>query len=317
MKVFSIIIPIYQNALNIPQTLPDCLRFAQTISNYTLEFIFVDDGSTDGSYELLQEYHFKYPQLIKVIKFTKNSGQPAATLAGMIHSRGDVLGVISADMQDPIDLFKTMLLDWEAGKKLVIASRNKRSDGFIGDLMSNFFYHLINRYAVKGYPKGGFDYFLVDRAIVRELEKVKEQHGHIVMLIFSFGFSYSVHFYERKPRLLGKSQYSFWKKIKVVYDAFMANSYAPIRFVTTVGIISSLSAFIYGLFIVANWLMSTDRNYTGWPTIVVLISFFSGLILMSLGILGEYIWRIYEDVRCRPRFIIDKMLDIKSNPQSR
>lgn len=313
MKTFSIVIPVYQNETNIEHTVGECIKFISTIPDYRVEIIFVDDGSTDKSFEFLKSYQAIYSDIIRVIKLTKNSGQPAATLAGMNYASGRVIGVISADLQDPLELFSSMLKDWEAGKKLVIATRVKRSDGIVSDILSGLFYHLIDRYAIKNYPRGGVDFFIIDRVIVEQLTKVHEKHGHLVMLIFSFGYSYTVHPYERRPRLSGKSQYTFWKKIKVFYDAFMANSYAPIRFVSAIGTLSSLFGFTYGFYVVFSWFNNDQHIVNGWASIVVLLSFFSGLILVSLGILGEYIWRIYEDIRNRPRYIIDEVYDNRLN----
>lgn len=308
MKTFSIVIPVYQNETNIEQTVSECLQLISKITELSVEIVFVDDGSTDRSLALLKEAQKKHPKIIKLIKFTKNSGQPAATLAGMIHAKGDAIGVISADSQDPFDLFIPMLKDWQSGKKLIIASRIKRSDGVVGDFMSQLFYRLIRKFVVSNYPMGGFDFFIVDRVIVEHLEKIREKNGHIVMLIFSLGYSFTVHPYERKPRLSGKSQYTFWRKIKVFYDAFIANTYAPIRFVTATGAISAVASLSFGGYVALSWFYKGQQT-TGWASIVVLVSFFSGLILLSLGILGEYLWRIYEEVRNRPRYIIDEVID--------
>lgn len=310
-KKFSIVIPVYQNELNLDETIPSCIEFLETIKEYESELIFVNDGSTDKSQELLEKYQQKFPLVIKIIKLTKNFGQSAATTAGMEYSTGDVVGIISADMQDPIELFAQMLKDWEKGIRLVIATRKARSDGFLSDLFSKIFYKVVKKFIVKDYPQGGFDFCIMDRVIVDEFIKINQKASGMLFTIFNFGYEYTLHYYERKERRLGKSQYTFWKKILTFYDSLLANTYAPIRLVTALGFSTSLGGFLYALYVVITWLFNPDRDASpeGWATIVVLMSIFSGFILIALGIIGEYIWRIYEEVRNRPLYTISKIFD--------
>ena len=298
-KKFSIVIPVYQNELNLDDTIPACMNFIKQISQYDVELIFVNDGSTDRSIEVLESYYNKYPEAIKILQLSKNFGQSAATTAGLAYATGDVVGIISADMQDPIELFENMLKDWEKGIRLVIATRESRSDGFISDLFSKMFYKVINSFVVKNYPKGGFDFCIMDRVVVDQFLNVNQKTTGMLFTIFNFGYEYTLHYYERREREKGKSQYTFWKKILTFYDSMLANTYMPIRFVSALGFITSLGGFLYSLYVILTWLFNPDKDASpeGWATIVVLISIFSGFILMALGIIGEYIWRIYVEVR--------------------
>ncbi len=307
---FSIVIPVYQNASSLPSTIPAMLNLAKSLAGQT-EVIFVDDGSNDASWNLIQQAQKDFPDTIRAVRFTRNFGQRAATLAGIAQSKGKAIGVISADLQDPPELFQKMLEEWRRGKKLVIATRTKRQDGWWNDLLSAFFYRTIRRLAIPDYPKNGFDFYLMDREIADIVLRASEKHGHLMMLIFSLGYPYSVYPYERGPRLQGKSQYTFFKKWLSFYDAIFANSFAPIRFVTLLGASTALMAFLYGVYVIISWWWNYPESRQvnhGWASIVVLITFFSGCILLSLGILGEYLWRMFEEVRRRPLYVIDSAL---------
>lgn len=316
--LFSVVIPVYQNEDNLPDTIPECLSFFKKIANqYNYELILVNDGSLDRSWELLKMYQLQFPEVLKVIKFTKNFGQRMATLAGVTYARGQIIGVISADLQDPIELFENMLKDWASGKKLVIANRKERSDGIFSDLFSTLYYWAISKYAIKNFPKGGFDFWLMDKVVAKQFVSMAERNGNTMMGIFSLGYDFTLHPYVRKKRLKGKSQYSFWKKIESFYDSLLAYSYAPVRLVTLSGFLASLIGFSYALYLTFLWFI--NRNQTnpvpGWSSIVVLIIFFSGLILISLGVIGEYIWRIYDELRPKPNFVIDEAMGIEVDKQ--
>lgn len=309
-KLFSLVIPVYQNELNLDDTIPRCLKFLESISlEFEYEFILVNDGSKDNSFEILKRYQKSFPNTIKLINFTRNFGQRMSTRAGIQYAKGDVVGVISADLQDPVELFAKMLNDWKGGAKLVIATRESRNDSVMGDFFSKSFYKLINKYAVKDFPQGGFDFWLMDRRVAEEYLKIGERNGHLMMSVFNLGFYYTSHSYIRNKREKGHSQYNFWKKIESFYDSFLANSYVPIRAVSGLGFFSALFGFLYAIYIIIDWLFSSGKGVEGWMTIVVLISVFSGLILMSLGIIGEYIWRIYDEIRKAPLYVIDEVID--------
>lgn len=312
-KKFSIVVPVYQNGLNLDDSIPACMEFLNSLDSnkYNCELIFVNDGSSDNSQELLEKYHALYPEVIKVIKLTKNFGQSAATIAGLKYSTGDVIGMISADMQDPVELFGEMLKDWEKGTRLVIATRKSRNDGFISDFFSNMYYNTVTKLVAKDYPKGGFDFCLMDRVVLDQFLNMDQKTSGWLLTIFNFGYEYTLHYYNRQERRKGKSQYTFWKKVLILYDSLLANTYLPIRMVTALGFITSLSGFMYAMFILVSWLFNPNKDASpeGWTTIVILLSIFSGFILTALGIIGEYIWRIYLEVRKGPIYTISKVFD--------
>ncbi|WP_169083622.1 glycosyltransferase family 2 protein [Paenibacillus sp. PL91] len=301
---FSIVIPIYFNELNIPHTIPRLKRLQDLIPTFDLEFIFVDDGSKDKSLELLLTER-ENDTRIKVIKLSKNFGSMSAIQAGLQHATGDCVGIISADLQDPPELFEKMIESWEKGNKVVLATRSGRNEGFSQRLFSNSYYYLMRRFALKGYPNGGFDFVLLDKQVVTEINKIGEKNTNIMSLIYWLGYSQDTLSYVRQEREHGKSKWTLSKKVKLFVDSFVSFSYAPIRVMSVVGIFTAILSFLYGLFVIYNALFGSIP-LQGWATIIALITFLLGLIMVMLGIIGEYLWRILDESRKRPAFIIDK-----------
>ncbi len=309
-KPFSIIITIYNNEMNIPHTIPHYLSVSEEFEDrYNIEFIFVNDGSKDNSYNLLKEFQKKYPDKIKIINLTRNFGQDNAMMAGFNYAKGDVVGYITSDMQDPIELFGKMLAEWENGSKLVIAKREYRDEIGIGVVFSKLVHFFVNKTIDKDFPKGGYDFFLIDRIVVNKLIDTKERNGQSTVLLLWFGYKHSYVNYTRKEREIGKSSWTLSNKFKLVIDTFTTNSYLPLRAISVAGILSALFSFGYGGYNIIEWLIYGSKDVRGWTTIIVLITFFSGLTLLSLGIIGEYIWRIFDYLKQRPQYIIDQIID--------
>ncbi|RED57632.1 glycosyltransferase family 2 protein [Cohnella lupini] len=304
-KLFSIVIPIYYNELNIPHTLPRLKNLQSILPEYEMEFIFVDDGSGDRSFELLISAREDDPR-IKVVKLSKNFGSMSAIQAGLKYASGDCVGIISADLQDPPELFEQMIGHWESGKKVVMATREEREETLGQKIFSNSYYLLMRRFAIKDYPTGGFDFVLVDRQVVQELNQIREKNTNIMSLIYWLGYPQSTISYVRLERKLGKSRWTFSKKIKLFVDSFVSFSYAPIRLMSTIGMITAIISFIYGLFVVFNAIFG-NAPLQGWTTIIALISFLLGVIMVMLGIIGEYLWRILDESRKRPAYIVDEV----------
>ena len=312
MKKFSIVLPIYGNEKNLPITVPYIIENIPVLfPDYQVEVVMVNDGSPDNSYEIMKEYQKKYPQIIKIASFTRNFGQAMAWDYGVSIASGDAIGVISADLQDPLELFADMLKEWENGYQLVYGTRIKRKDR--GQLFSKITHGLIHRFISERYPKGGFDFFVLDRAAAHEYLKAEERNGSPQLLMLWHGFSHKALPYERKKREVGKSCWTFSKKIKGFIDIFVSNSYLPLRVMSVIGGISAFAGFIYAIYIVISAIVLKLSGKTGgvlgWSSIVTIIIFFSGLILLSLGIIGEYLWRIFDYVKHRPRYVVKEIID--------
>ena len=308
MKKFSIITPIYFNELNLPDSIPQLLNLSEKINGYQLELVFVDDGSQDRSLEVLQDFRSKYPETIKIVKLTRNFGSMSAIQAGLSVASGDCVGMISADLQDPPELFIEMLDHWEKGTKAVFAVRQDREEPFLQKSFSNFYYSLIRNFAIPGYPSGGFDFFLIDRQVVTELNRIQEKNTNLMTLIFWLGFKPVMIPYIRHQRKAGKSRWTMAKKIKLFIDTFAAFSYFPIRALSVLGFLVAISSFLYGTFILFYWAFF-GIAVKGWVPTMLIMTFTTGVQMTILGIFGEYLWRTLDEVRRRPTFVIDKIFE--------
>jgi dolichol-phosphate mannosyltransferase len=313
-KTFSIVVPIYHNELNIPYTLPRLRNLETLLLRYRFEFVFIDDGSRDRSLQLLLEEQKKDPR-IKIIKLSRNFGSVSAVQAGLNYTTGDCVGIIGADLQDPPELFVEMVKKWEGGKKVVIATREERADPFFQKLFSNTYYYFMEKFALDDYPRGGFDFVLIDKQIVEELKAISEKNTNIMSLIFWMGHNREILSYVRSKRQHGKSMWSFAKKLKHFIDSFVSFSYIPIRFMSFSGIVVAFLSFIYGIVVIVSHFFG-NIPIKGWASLIAFISFLLGMIMVMLGVIGEYLWRILDETRNRPSYIIDEIL-IKKNKNKR
>jgi glycosyltransferase involved in cell wall biosynthesis len=308
MKIFSAVIPVYQNEGSLAEThkqLHD-LFLNNFDSKFVLEIIFVNDGSTDNSLTELKKLKTN-DQHLKIVNLTRNFGQANALSAGYKVSSGEMVLTISADLQDPIDLIPKMIYQLEHGSDVVICHRIARNDDFFSKLFSKIAYKII-RFSVPQIPSGGFDFVLMSR---RAINVVIEYGGKARFLqadMLWAGYPISLIPYERNRRVVGKSQYNFMKKLKIFLDAVLDTSYLPIRVVSSFGIVISLLGFFYSIIVIVSWLLH-KTPFPGYAPIIISIFLIGGLNIILLGLIGEYIWRIYDEVRKRPNYLIDKIID--------
>ena len=290
---FSIIVPIYFNEKNIPETYPRLSNLEKTIPDIDLELIFVDDGSKDNSLEALLKIQ-KKDLRVKIIKLTRNFGSFNAILAGLKYTKGDCIGVISADLQDPPELFKKMVDLWRHGKKTIMAVRSDRQDPLFSKIFADIYYWLLRKYAIPTMPKGGFDFVVIDRQVVETIKSIDEKNTSVMALIAWLGFDRAIVPYVRARREIGISRWSFSKKMKLFIDSFTAFSYSPIRFITIAGFVIAFISFLYGLFVIYLRIFH-QTMVQGWTSLTVIILFVSGFQLVALGIIGEYLWRNFDE----------------------
>lgn len=306
MKTISIVVPVYFNEQNLPDTIPQLLSLAEKLPGYSLELVFVDDGSGDRSLDLLLEYRSQNPGKIKVVKLTRNFGSMSAIQAGFTVATGDCVGMISADLQDPPEIFLDMVSHWEKGSKAVFAVRQGREEHVVQKMLSNTYYSLIRRFALAEYPNGGFDFFLIDRQVVADLNRIQEKNTNVMTLIYWLGYKPVMIPYIRRQRAKGKSRWTFAKKIKLFIDTFVAFSFFPIRILSVLGLLVAAGSFLYGGFVLFYWFFY-GIEVKGYVPIIVVLAFNSGLQMAMLGVLGEYLWRTLDEVRRRPQFVIDEI----------
>jgi polyisoprenyl-phosphate glycosyltransferase len=308
MKTFSIVVPIYYNELNLPDTIPQLLALAKELPDYCMELVFVDDGSGDHSLQILRDFQSRFPETIKVMKLTRNFGSMAAIQAGLTVAKGDCVGMIAADLQDPPELFLDMVKHWEQGNKAVFAVRQDREEPVMQKMFSNSYYALIRKFAIPNYPNGGFDFFLIDRQIVDQVNQIREKNTNLMALIFWLGFKPILIPYIRRNRKKGKSRWTLTKKIKLFVDTFVAFSYFPIQMLSALGFLVALAAFLYGIFIFLHRIFY-GVEVLGWVPTMIILTFTAGIQMTMLGILGEYLWRNLDETRGRPYFVIDEVFD--------
>lgn len=301
MKI-SIVVPVYHNEGSIAKTCENVRAvFADQLARHDWELIFVDDGSKDGSLREMLELR-QDDQHVKAITFTRNFGQMAAMLAGFREASGDAVINISADLQDPVELIPQMVEKWEEGSEIVICHRTDRDDGLAAELFSRIAYGVI-RMAMPQIPRGGFDFVLIDRAAMDVFNAIDVRHRFFQGDLLWTGYRTSFIPYVRLKRTIGHSQYNFAKKLKNFLDAVLDASYLPIRFISLLGLVTAGLGVLYSLTIVYSWLRG-DTPFSGWAPIMIAILLVGGLIMVMLGVIGEYVWRINEEVRKRPNYVI-------------
>lgn len=304
VKLISVIIPCYFNELNIPVTFKQLLENESGFdSNYSFEYVFVDDGSGDDTWGALQRVKADYPEKVKIIRLAKNVGSYVAIQAGMNGAMGDLNVIISADLQDPVSLMKEMVKHTEQGIKLVVGQRINNQDPFVSKQTSKLFNRLMRRYAISNLPEGGFDYVLFAKEVKDSVLKINEKNTNILYLMFNLGFPTSFIPYVREERKIGKSRWTLKKKMKLFIDSFIAFSFFPIRVLSIMGILFGMLSLIYAIYIVINKLMG-HIEIQGWSALMITVLFIGSFQMIGLGILGEYLWRILDEVRNRPQYVV-------------
>ncbi|MEO6138036.1 MAG: glycosyltransferase family 2 protein [Luteimonas sp.] len=301
-QTISFVVAVYRNAGAITPTYEKIRSvFAESLNAYDYEIVFVDDGSDDGSLQEILDLR-EHDQRIKAITFTRNFGQMSAMLAGLAQASGAGTINISADLQDPVELIPQMVGKWREGAEIVVCYRTDRSDTLSAKVFSRFAYGAL-RLAIPEIPPGGFDFVLMDRKALDEFNAIDVRNRFFQGDLLWTGYRTSFIPYVRLKRTIGKSQYNLRKKLKNFLDAFLDASYLPIRFISLAGIVTATVGLLYSLTIVYAWLRG-DTPFAGWAPLMIVVLLVGGLIMFMLGIIGEYIWRIYDEVRKKPNYIV-------------
>lgn len=301
MKI-SFVVAVYHNEGALSKT-HEKIRalFDSELARHDYEVIFVDDGSTDNSLREALAVRDGDPK-VKIITFTRNFGQMAAMLAGFREATGDAVINISADLQDPIELVPQMVTSWQAGGEIVICYRTDREDAMLSKFFSRIAYGVL-RMSLPQMPRGGFDYVLMDRKVMDAFNMIDVRHRFFQGDLLWTGYRTSLIPYVRLERTIGKSQYNFGKKLKNFLDAVLDVSYLPIRFISVTGLVISALGVLYSISIVISWFRG-ETPFEGWAPIMIAILVIGGMIMLMLGVIGEYVWRINEEVRKRPNYVV-------------
>ena len=309
----SIVVPVYHNAASLPELLCRFQRLAGGNGTDRFEFVFIDDGSRDASFDVLQALQ-QSDERVRVIKLARNFGSNAALLAGLDYARGEVVAAIAADLQDPPELIDLMLTHWRQGRKVVLAARQTRADPFLTRLLAHTFYALFRRFAIPSMPRQGFDFFLIDRQVCDLVKSIQESNAYLMGMILWLGFEPAILYYHRRRReqRFGKSMWSLAKKLKYFIDAFVAFSYVPVRAASLLGISLSVLGLLYAFALLILRLF-VGIPVVGWLSLMAVLLVVSGVQLLMTGILGEYLWRNLDETRRRPRFVVDRIIEKPSS----
>lgn len=303
MPELSIVVPVYHNEMNLPDLIPALERATAGID---VEFVFVDDGSRDGSWAWLERWVAREPRAT-VIKLSRNFGSFTACTAGLAHARGDAAVIISADLQDPPELIPQMVAQWRAGHEVVLAVRNRREEPWHQRAAARVYYALMRRWALADMPPGGFDFCLVDRKVIDTVTRVEERNTSLMGLILWTGFRRAEIPYTRRAREKGRSMWTLRKKIKYFADSLVAFSYTPIRLVQAIGALVALAGFLWAAAILILRIRGVIE-IEGWATLMFVILVLGGLHLVTLGVVGEYVWRALDESKGRPLYLVDRIV---------
>jgi glycosyltransferase involved in cell wall biosynthesis len=304
-KTLSVVTPVYFNAGSLPVLFDEISAVEKELLSrgVDLELIFVNDGSGDNSLRELLKIKRARPAT-KVISLSRNFGARSASKTGFKFVTGDAFMILSADLQDPPAQIVLMVDRWIAGCKFVISARASRKDPWATRLLARVYYRLIDWLVVSGYPSGGYDLMLMDKVMLPHMVG-STKNTNLAMYAFWLGFEPAVLHYDRRERRHGKSRYSLRKKMQFLVDTISGFSVTPIRVLSLFGMMVAFLSFIYGTNIVIMALLGNVEG-RGFATLAALISFFSGLILFMLGVLGEYLWRVFDTVNDMPEAVIDE-----------
>jgi glycosyltransferase involved in cell wall biosynthesis len=304
--VLSIVVPVFNEETNIPEFLR---RIGAILAGLTTEYeiIFALDPSPDLTEEIILIQRAADPR-IKLLKFSRRFGQPMATLAGLQYSSGDAVIVMDVDLQDPPELITDMVAKWREGYDVVLPQRRQRTgEPWLKRVIATTGYKVINKIADVTIPPNTGDFRLMSRRVVNEIVKLKESHGFLRGLVAIVGFKQAILPFDRPPRFAGRTNYNrFLGSLRIGFNGIFCFSTYALTLSTVAGFVLAGGSFLFALLYFIAKIFGWFSFASGNPTIVILISFLGGIQLISVGILGEYIGRIYEEVRGRPKFIVDR-----------
>ena len=312
VKKINIIIPCYNEQESINFLIESLNNEIKKIKKIEFNYLLIDDGSKDNTFEVIKSLCSKY-KFISGIKLSRNFGSHKTVSAGLDFSKEyDAIINFTADMQEPPSLLPNLIKKWQDGFEVIWTVRKSRKQSLLGKFFSKLFYFIFLKISyLKNYPKKGpSGCFLLDKKIVNNWSSFKEQNRMVLGLISWMGFNQTSIEYDQDDRKGGKSSFSFFKLVNLAIDSFVAFSFIPIRLISYLGVIFSFFSFIYALYLIYNKIYS-DNLIDGWASLMVLILFIGGIQLITLGVIGEYVWRGVDESRNRPLYLISEKLNIK------
>jgi len=308
MKKISLLVPVYNEEEVLERFHQRLSKFANDNKSYEFEFLFADDGSRDKTLEMIKDYADK-DKRVKYVSLSRNFGKEIGMIAGLDYVTGDATVIIDADLQDPPELIPKMIKYWEQGYDDVYAKRNTREgETWIKILTANTYYWLLGKMTktqLITIPRNTGDFRLLDRKCVDALRQIRESERYTKGMFSWIGFKKKEIIYDRDPRAAGEVKQTYRKLINLAIDGFTSFSTTPLRVASFFGVVVSLAAFIYLLVVVVKAALFSDP-VAGYPSLMAVVLFLGGVQLLSLGIVGEYIGRIFKEVKQRPLYYVEE-----------
>jgi dolichol-phosphate mannosyltransferase len=307
---YSLIIPIY----NEEESIPELYQRVQVVMNKLgdkVELLLVNDGSRDRSLKMIRELHEKDPRVC-YISFARNFGHQAAVTAGLNFAQGQAVIVLDADLQDPPELIPSLIEKWQEGYQVVYAQRTKRQqESWFKKFSAYIFYRLLQRLADVDIPADTGDFCLMDRCVVDLLNRMPERNRYVRGLRAWVGFEQTAVQFQRDPRFAGEVKYTFKKSLALAINSLVSFSKIPLRLSTYLGLFAAFISLLMAVMVLYWRLQQPDSRLTGLATILMATFFLGSVQLISIGILGEYIGRIYEEVKGRPIYTIAELAGLE------
>ena len=303
--MLSVVTPMYNEEENISMFLSKLIPILNKITpNYNV--ICVNDGSTDNTLEKLKEKRNTH-SAIKIINLSRNFGKDKALTAGLDYTQGDIVIPIDSDLQDPPELIEEMVNKWKEGFDVVYATRRIRhGESWFKKSTATFFYKIINAISEIPVPKNTGDFRLIDKRVVEAIRRLPEEARFMKGLFSWVGFRQTSIMYDRQPRFSGKTSWNYWKLWNFALDGFTSFSHLPIRIWSYIGITISLLSLVYAIAIIT-YVITKGIDVPGYASLMVVTLFLGGIILIGLGVLGEYIGRIFIEVKRRPLYLVSEL----------
>lgn len=306
MKKITIILPVYNEFDNISPLLLRLSKITRKLKKYSFEYLFIDDGSTDDSYNCLVKYKKKYP--IKIVSFARNFGHQVALSAGIDYAKGDAAIIMDCDLQDPPELIGEMIKQWEKGYEVVYAKRRSRKDTLFKRTTAFYFYRILNKLSSVNIPSDTGDFRLIDKKVIIELRRFAERSRYIRGLVSYVGFKQRYVLFDREKRFAGETKYPLLKMINFALDAIFGFSTIPLKLITTFGFFIAIMSFLGILYAIFMKFFYPELTVSGWTLMMITIFFMGGVQMIVLGVIGEYVGRIYSETKKRPLYILRRKL---------
>ena len=304
--LISLVIPMFNEEENIRELYERSKKTLETIGSH--EIIFVNDGSRDRTLEKILELADK-DKNVKIIDFSRNFGHQTAITAGMDNSQGEAVVIMDGDLQDTPETMLELVKKWKEGYEVVYAKRRTRKDSFFKRATAYAFYRIIKKIANIDITEDTGDFCLLDKKVIDALKKIKEHSRFVRGLTSWVGFKKGIILFDREERKRGNTSYPLKKMLKFAYDGITSFSYFPLKMATYLGVFSAFMGFIWGIYAIYQKIYNPETTVPGWTTVVVAIFFLGGIQLIVLGMIGEYIGRIYTEAQNRPPYIVRQKIN--------